>query len=402
MLGGDVHAEQALDWGLAHKVVPAADLEAETRAFAERLAGLPRSAGMIKRLLRKTMTLSLPEQLKLEAKLQDEAAQTKDFVEGVTAFMGSGRRRSRARSRQRALLPDSRVGVGGRPARPLPARLPGHRLTWPTSARCWRRAATGSSRPSWGDAPTDLADRYDIRDLAAMPSPCAGRWRETTVPCPDRPRLGRHGGLGCRKASSTVTPPSPSRCPRRCCGLSPGRPRAELRRSWYMGFQQLAGLLPWLSASPPDLPRLWSDWSPGYDVLEQTAPLQRRCADRGAPHRRSRRPPRPPAVAGVPARSTPWISTGAQDGCVLPDNWRRVPSSSRARGPAEKLEWWVRAPPYHLADDGPSAGWVARPVRGRLGGQRPSQLSGAWRSVRRATRFRLRSHWGATPGRRWS
>ncbi len=87
MLGGDVHAEQALDWGLAHKVVPAADLEAETRAFAERLAGLPRSAGMVKRLLRKTMTLSLPEQLKLEAKLQDEAAATKDFVEGVSAFM---------------------------------------------------------------------------------------------------------------------------------------------------------------------------------------------------------------------------------------------------------------------------------------------------------------------------
>ena len=87
MLGGDVHAEEALDWGLAHKVVPAGDLEAETRAFAERLAGLPRSAGMVKRLLRKTMSLSLPEQMKLEAKLQDEAAATQDFVEGVSAFM---------------------------------------------------------------------------------------------------------------------------------------------------------------------------------------------------------------------------------------------------------------------------------------------------------------------------
>lgn len=87
MLGDDVKAEQALDWGLAHRVVPAADLEAETRAFAERLAGLPRSAGMVKRLLRKTMSLSLPEQMRLEAKLQDEAAATADFAEGVSAFM---------------------------------------------------------------------------------------------------------------------------------------------------------------------------------------------------------------------------------------------------------------------------------------------------------------------------
>lgn len=86
MLGDDVHADKALDWGLAHRVVPAAALEDETRAFAERLAGLPRSAGMVKRLLRKTMTLSLPEQLKLEARMQDEAGATTDFIEGVTAF----------------------------------------------------------------------------------------------------------------------------------------------------------------------------------------------------------------------------------------------------------------------------------------------------------------------------
>lgn len=86
MLGDDVSAEQALDWGLAHRVVPADQLEAETRAFAERLASLPRSAGMVKRLLRKTMSLSLAEQMKLEARLQDEAGRTSDFIEGVTAF----------------------------------------------------------------------------------------------------------------------------------------------------------------------------------------------------------------------------------------------------------------------------------------------------------------------------
>ncbi|MEJ7893707.1 MAG: enoyl-CoA hydratase-related protein [Solirubrobacteraceae bacterium] len=86
MLGDNVSAEQALDWGIAHRVVGADDLDAETRAFAERLAGLPRSAGMVKRLLRKTMTLNLPEQLSFEAKLQAEAGRSQDFSEGATAF----------------------------------------------------------------------------------------------------------------------------------------------------------------------------------------------------------------------------------------------------------------------------------------------------------------------------
>jgi 2-(1,2-epoxy-1,2-dihydrophenyl)acetyl-CoA isomerase len=87
MLGEDVPAATALDWGLANRVVPAADLAEQTRAFAAQLASLPRSAGMVKRQLRKTMTLSVPEQLKLEARMQDEAGKTADFAEGVTAFM---------------------------------------------------------------------------------------------------------------------------------------------------------------------------------------------------------------------------------------------------------------------------------------------------------------------------
>ena len=41
---------------------------------------------MVKRMLRKTMSLSLPEQMKLEARMQDEAGKTADFAEGVAAF----------------------------------------------------------------------------------------------------------------------------------------------------------------------------------------------------------------------------------------------------------------------------------------------------------------------------
>jgi pimeloyl-ACP methyl ester carboxylesterase len=40
----------------------------------------------------------------------------------------------------------------------------------------------------------------------------------------------------------------------------------QLRRSWYMGFQQL----PIVSEAALDrlIPRLWADWSPGYDAAE--------------------------------------------------------------------------------------------------------------------------------------
>jgi 2-(1,2-epoxy-1,2-dihydrophenyl)acetyl-CoA isomerase len=46
-----------------------------------------KALGFIKRLLNKSMTNTLDEQLHLEGKLQIEAAQSEDYIEGVNAFI---------------------------------------------------------------------------------------------------------------------------------------------------------------------------------------------------------------------------------------------------------------------------------------------------------------------------
>ena len=56
-------------------------------AFAQRLAAGPtRALGMTKLALRRAHEVGLDEQLELEAKLQQAAAETDDFVEGLRAF----------------------------------------------------------------------------------------------------------------------------------------------------------------------------------------------------------------------------------------------------------------------------------------------------------------------------
>jgi 2-(1,2-epoxy-1,2-dihydrophenyl)acetyl-CoA isomerase len=88
MLGERVPAPLALEWGLINRVVPAADLEAEASALAERLAAGPtRSYAGTKRQLNAWLYTGIDEQLELEAQIQREQAATDDFVEGVTAFV---------------------------------------------------------------------------------------------------------------------------------------------------------------------------------------------------------------------------------------------------------------------------------------------------------------------------
>jgi 2-(1,2-epoxy-1,2-dihydrophenyl)acetyl-CoA isomerase len=88
MLGERVPAEQALDWGLVNRVVPDADLEAEAGALLERLANGPtRSYAGSKRLLNRRLYADLAGQLDAEAEAQKGQGQSKDFVEGVIAFV---------------------------------------------------------------------------------------------------------------------------------------------------------------------------------------------------------------------------------------------------------------------------------------------------------------------------
>ena len=88
LLGERVPAQQALDWGLVNHVYPDAELAPEAGALVERMAqGPTRSYAGSKRALNRMLYPDLEGQLELEADLQHELARTRDFQEGVTAFV---------------------------------------------------------------------------------------------------------------------------------------------------------------------------------------------------------------------------------------------------------------------------------------------------------------------------
>ena len=87
MLGEDILPDKALDWGLVHRVFRQPTSRPRPATSRSVSPNRPAPPGMVKRQMRKTMVLNLPEQLNLEAKMQGEAGRTDDFAEGVTAFL---------------------------------------------------------------------------------------------------------------------------------------------------------------------------------------------------------------------------------------------------------------------------------------------------------------------------
>jgi 2-(1,2-epoxy-1,2-dihydrophenyl)acetyl-CoA isomerase len=88
MLGERVAAAKALEWGLINRVVADDALLDEATALAEKLASGPtRSYAGAKRELNAWLYSRMREQLELEAAIQHELAASKDFVEGVSAFV---------------------------------------------------------------------------------------------------------------------------------------------------------------------------------------------------------------------------------------------------------------------------------------------------------------------------
>jgi 2-(1,2-epoxy-1,2-dihydrophenyl)acetyl-CoA isomerase len=88
LLGERVSAAQALDWGLVNRVLPDDDLMAEAEALVKQLAAGPtRSYAGSKRALNNMLYPDLEGQLDLEAEIQHALARTKDFMEGVGAFV---------------------------------------------------------------------------------------------------------------------------------------------------------------------------------------------------------------------------------------------------------------------------------------------------------------------------
>jgi len=83
-----ISARQASDWGMIWEALPDADFEAGVEARLVTLANGP-TAGyhLIKQALRQSPENSLDDQLMVEATLQGQAGKTRDFAEGVLAFV---------------------------------------------------------------------------------------------------------------------------------------------------------------------------------------------------------------------------------------------------------------------------------------------------------------------------
>ena len=74
--------------GMVYKLCSSAYFESDVRQTAETLAKMPtRALGYTKRLLNKSMSNSLEEQLVMESELQIASAQSEDYAEGVAAFV---------------------------------------------------------------------------------------------------------------------------------------------------------------------------------------------------------------------------------------------------------------------------------------------------------------------------
>jgi enoyl-CoA hydratase/carnithine racemase len=85
-------AQQAYDWGLVAKVVPAADLKAATQKFAERLAQNPSAAiGGTKSLVYQSPLTPTGQQLKAEEEKIIASMQTEEFRVAVKKFTSKGK-----------------------------------------------------------------------------------------------------------------------------------------------------------------------------------------------------------------------------------------------------------------------------------------------------------------------
>jgi 2-(1,2-epoxy-1,2-dihydrophenyl)acetyl-CoA isomerase len=87
-LGDRVPAEQALEWGMINRVVDDGELAAAVDALAARFAaGPPGSYASIKRTINARAYADFAELLELEAVEQQQRIESKDFLEGATAFV---------------------------------------------------------------------------------------------------------------------------------------------------------------------------------------------------------------------------------------------------------------------------------------------------------------------------
>lgn len=196
---------------------------------------------------------------------------------------------------------------------------------YPDTAWTWRHAAPRLAERGYrvvapflrGYAPTELAASYGIRDLAT--DAVALRWALAG----DGPAIlvGHDWGAtaayavpaGVFERVITIAVPPPERL----IALRGADGARQLRASWYMLFQQLPGVAE--RALDRLIPRLWRDWSPGYEATEDIARFWE--AVPTPAHRTAvlsyYRALRPWQTSGVRSLETTYLH-GERDGCILP------------------------------------------------------------------------------------
>ncbi|HMG43591.1 MAG TPA: enoyl-CoA hydratase-related protein [Acidimicrobiales bacterium] len=88
LLGTAIDGTTAVEWGLGHRAVPAAEVDAEAEALARRLAEGPTVAlGLTKWLLHTSAEHTLDQHLRDEAFAMELSSRSEDFKEGLKAFV---------------------------------------------------------------------------------------------------------------------------------------------------------------------------------------------------------------------------------------------------------------------------------------------------------------------------
>ncbi|MFM2362760.1 MAG: hypothetical protein RLZZ316_1662, partial [Bacteroidota bacterium] len=88
MLGDKVSAAEAEKMGMIYKCITQEDFEASIQKMATQLAQMPtKGLALTKQALNASFTNTYDAQLALEDVLQQQAAQTQDYNEGVQAFL---------------------------------------------------------------------------------------------------------------------------------------------------------------------------------------------------------------------------------------------------------------------------------------------------------------------------
>jgi pimeloyl-ACP methyl ester carboxylesterase len=168
---------------------------------------------------------------------------------------------------------------------------------FPDTAHTWRHLGPVLAEHGWhvvapflrGYAPSDVARDGSghiaalMADAVGVHEACGGGsdavlvghdWGAITVNA-----LAAHDDSPFARVVAMSVPPLPAVRSARALRVLP----RQLRNSWYIGFNQL----PWLPERALDrlVPKLWRDWSPGYDATEDLRFVRAALADPS--HRRA-------------------------------------------------------------------------------------------------------------------